>query len=230
MPLSVDEIVNQRVEAWERRCQQAREVSQRKEQQGPMITISRGSGSLGRQIGELTANQLGFEFYDKQLVEAISKEAHVRKRVVEALDEKTQGVIAGWIDSFGSQKSLGEHKYLEHLGSVLLALAQEGSAVILGRGAHHILDPRHTLRVRIVAPLQQRKAAYASLKKLSQQQAEAEILRIDAERSAYIQHHFDSDVSDVLQYDMILNAGLLSPSDCAALICHAYEQRFKTQN
>ena len=52
-----------------------------------IITISREFGSGGRSIGKLVAEQLGYAFYDKALVERIAKESGYAEDFIERRGE-----------------------------------------------------------------------------------------------------------------------------------------------
>ena len=48
-----------------------------------IITIGRQYGSGGRIIGKRIAEELGFDFYDKALIDKISEECGYKKKYVE---------------------------------------------------------------------------------------------------------------------------------------------------
>ena len=47
-----------------------------------IITISREFGSGGRTIGKQVAEQMGYQFYDKELIEKIAQEAGLSREFV----------------------------------------------------------------------------------------------------------------------------------------------------
>ena len=50
-----------------------------------VITISREYGSGGRQIGEQLAKELGFAFYDKDLLTIVAEKSGINEEVLEVL-------------------------------------------------------------------------------------------------------------------------------------------------
>ena len=50
-----------------------------------IITISREFGSGGRTIGRQVAQELGFEFYDKELIEKVAEESGFDKQYIDCL-------------------------------------------------------------------------------------------------------------------------------------------------
>ena len=57
-----------------------------------IITISREFGSGGRTIGKMVADQLGFDFYDKELIEKIAEETGFSKKFIEEYGEHAPGM------------------------------------------------------------------------------------------------------------------------------------------
>jgi hypothetical protein len=53
-------------------------------------------------------------------------------------------------------RAVSEHPSIVNLARVMLALAAQGQAVLIGRGAGCVLPRETTLNVRIVAPQQER--------------------------------------------------------------------------
>ena len=53
-----------------------------------VITIGRQFGSAGHDIGELIAKELGFKFYDKELVEMAAKKENISADTIKEVDEK----------------------------------------------------------------------------------------------------------------------------------------------
>ena len=65
--------------------------------------------------------------------------------------------------------------YLRNLSQVVLTLGRHGKSVIVGRGAHLILEPAHTLRVRCYAPLEWRVEQIAQRERISLAGARARV-------------------------------------------------------
>ena len=57
-----------------------------------VITINRMFGSNGRIIGKALAEELGFKFYDKELIEMASREKNIPFDEFARVDEKSQPV------------------------------------------------------------------------------------------------------------------------------------------
>jgi cytidylate kinase len=226
MTRSIAEIIERQVRRWEQQAPAPGSRGPLPRSQQPTITISSSYGTLGAEIGRLVAEQLGFDLFDRELVDRIAESAQVRQQVVDSLAERQQDLISEYITVQFSSDILTNSDYLRHLCHVTLTLGQHGQAVLIGRGSQFILEPAKTLRVRTVAPLETRVRRIAELQKLSQKEARAEVLRRDAARLAYCRLHFNRDVSDPLAYDLVLNTTHCSLEQAASLIRHAFETRW----
>jgi cytidylate kinase len=98
--------------------------------------------------------------------------------------------------------------------------------VIVGRGAHLILDPERTLRVRVYAPEEHRARYVAEREGMSLSEAKMKTARVDEERLVFFRQHFDTDIRDLLGFDIAINTGSLSLEAGAQVVAEAYRQRF----
>jgi cytidylate kinase len=150
----------------------------------------------------------------------------MRKQIVESLDEKTRNLMFEWvIQQFGNE-SFTNTEYLRHLSHVVRTLAKFGRGVLVGRGAQFILSPASTLRIRTIAALDTRIDRIAKRENISQSEARAIVLRIDSEREGFCRQHFNLDITETKNYDLILNTGTISEETCAQIVCDTFKARF----
>jgi hypothetical protein len=174
----------------------------------------------------MVADRLGFRFYSDELIHDIAEAAHVRQQVVETLDERVQDGITEWVAGLIKRGVFAPSDYLRNLSRVVLTLGRHGKGVIVGRGAHFLLDGKTTLRVRVIAPLEERVARIAVRDDLGEADARAKVLRIDEERVAFNRQHYNADIRDPGHYDLVVNAGTLSVEGAAAQTVAAFQFRF----
>ena len=140
----IEQLVNQQVLRWtEEQRLASRPPPPRADTPRPVICISR---QFGAQAGELAADvaaRFNFSVCDQDLVEQVARQAHVRRRVVESLDERVQTGIQQWVDELIELNRFRPSDYLRNLSEVVLAMGRHGRSVIIGRGAHVILDPTY---------------------------------------------------------------------------------------
>lgn len=226
---SIGHFVDQQILLW----QEERRIRERKGREGiegnvqrPTICISRQYGARGAAMGRMVADRLGFRFYSDELIHDIAEAAHVRQQVVETLDERVQDGITEWVTGLIKRGVFAPSDYLRNLSRVVLTLGRHGKGVIVGRGAHFLLDGKTTLRVRVIAPLEVRVARIAARESLGEAEARAKVLRIDEERVAFNRQHYNADIRDPDHYDLVVNAGTLSVEGAAAQTVAAFQFRF----
>jgi len=83
------------------------------------------------------------------------------------------------------------------------------------------------LHVRLVGTLEIRIRSFASIYKVSQDEAVKEVARRDRARKNYILENFRQDINDVTNYDLVLNTDDLSDSDAARIISSALEAKVR---
>src|SRR5512136_225916 len=60
---------------------------------GPYLLISREKGAGGSSVGQLAGKRLGWQVFDKEIVDAIAQKARVRRELIESLDERHRATI-----------------------------------------------------------------------------------------------------------------------------------------
>jgi cytidylate kinase len=234
MSRSIDQLVDQQVLKWMAERTIADRASWRppngeqaaSEVHRPIICISRECGALGAHLGRQVAERIGFAFYSQELVDEIAKQAHVRRKVVESLDERRRKGIAGWIDELVRIGRFTPSDYMRNLSAVVLTLGRHGGSVVIGRGAFFILDARLTLRVRCHAPLEWRIAQIAKRRNLSEADAREMVLRIDGERCDFYRDNFNVDVNEPEHFDLLLDTSARTEKENVDAIVEVFESRF----
>ncbi|MDM7997918.1 MAG: cytidylate kinase-like family protein [Acidobacteriota bacterium] len=189
------------------------------------LTISRDIGTPGDEIaGELAMRQ-GWRVYDKEIVDHIANNSRVREDMVRQLDEKTRGRMHNMILRMlrmPEEAPFGHEEYHDSLMKTLATLAARGDAILVGRGANFALRwVEHGLHVRITGSLEKRIQTLSRLWQVSSEIARRRVFTIDAERRAFIRHHFKQDVNDLSFYSLVLNTDDISTKQAVGLILAA---------
>jgi len=192
------------------------EEPERKRQ--PVIAVSRQYGAGGGEVARRVAEELGFDFYDREIIHRIAEDAHESERVVAALDEKDRELLTDWMSALASDHYLGSFGYRYHLSRVVSALSAPGGVVILGRGAHIILGQGKALRVSVTAPLETRIKTVGQREGLSEREARQRVFAVDAERRSFLARLFHTEVEDPTQFDLVLNTAVLGVNGAIAAV------------
>ena len=185
------------------------------------IAFSREVGSGGTQIAQEVGRRLNWPVYDHELLERLAADLKVDVMQLESVDERPGSWLVECLKSFADVASVTEVKYFHRLIKMLLALGAQGECVIVGRGSVFVLPRETTLRVRVVADLEDRVALVQRERGLSAAEAAQYVASKDRERAKFVRDHFCKDLADPLNYDLVLNASRFSTDDCAALVLDA---------
>jgi cytidylate kinase len=188
----------------------------------PVVTISREFGAQGAAVARLDADRLAFAFWNRELLGAIAAHAHVDAAAMERFDEHHPSALAETVSGLIPGPSrVGQLDYARELTVVVRDIVARGGAVLVGRGLNFMLDPSRGVRVRVVAPLEQRVRALAEREHLSLDSARAAIAEADLDRRAFVRDLYGRDIDDPTGYDLWINTGTVTLETAAELIVSA---------
>jgi len=216
---SVEQIVEDQVQQWQR-------LKTQKKPEAPdisVISISRECGSEGTRLGELLSEELGFNFFDREIIQEIAKSAQISDRLLSTLDEKGLNMVEETIAAAVNDRHLWPDQFLRHLMKVIGAIGRHGRAVIVGRGANFALPKNANLRVRVIAPLDRRVENLSKRHQISYEEAKRLVLKTDADRRSFSRKYFYADISDPLHYDLITNTDRLTLQTAVSTVKSALE-------
>lgn len=175
-----------------------------------VITISREYGSGGHYVGELLAKRMGLNFYDKNLINLISKKSGLSKEYVEANNQKLASFK--YIDNNDDRIFIAEEK-------VIKDLAKKESCVIVGRCADYILkDNKDTIKVFLYSSSQDKVKRTVKYYNLEEDKALKEINKINSERAKHYKYYTNRDWYDFANYDIALNVDYLGVEKTTELL------------
>jgi cytidylate kinase len=192
---------------------------------GPYLIISREKGAGGNAVARLVGQRLGWQVFDNEMVDEVAKQAHVRRQLIESLDERDKKTIQAIVGQLLKPEEIDTADYLGYLKQVVLTLGHQGNVVIVGRGARFILPSQFGLSVRMVAPIEMRIRRFADKANLSLAAARMEVQKTDRERVKLIRRHFGRDVTDPLSHDLMINTAAISLEEAAEVILAALREK-----
>lgn len=193
----------------------------------PTLTISREIGSGGKELGQRISERLGWKLFDKEIVEDIAKNAHVRKEIVESFDEKTQNEIHNWVSTLLDRYMLSSDTYFMHLVTVITSIGKLGNVIVIGRGCNFVLAPEKTLRLRVIASRPDRISNVTKSQNITALEAKNVIDRVDAQREAFIRKFFHEHGDNALSYDLVLNMSCQTLESAENIVVTALRQKFE---
>lgn len=161
-----------------------------------IISISREHGTNGKEIGRLVANKLNIPFYDKEEI----KEFAIKNNMI-----NTNFSGEEIYDNFLSQDVNKEA--IINQSQVIKKIANNGSAVIVGRCADYILKDNDALvKVFIYANMDYRIQNIMKNYQDNEKQAKKHIIESDKSRAAYYSAIANSIWGDKNNYDLCIDA------------------------
>ena len=200
-----------------------------------VITIARSYGSGGRKMGRLLAKELGYEYYDREILRIASDESGISEELFDQADEKqrlplfriareayTGEVIPPDSDDFISNENLFRYQ-----AKIIRELAATRNCVIVGRCANFILRGRdNVLNVFVTAPVVDCVRRVMETDGLNLEEAEKKIKKIDKRRADYFKYFTGRQWHDAALYDLCLNTGHMSEQKCVDIVRAYMEARF----
>jgi len=217
-----EELIRKKIEAWQR-AKECREPGE--EIASSTITISSQPGSGGTLIAERLAGRLGYELFDRFLVDVVAESAEISRDVVQTVEKERLHGIEDFISSLISTNYLYPDVYLQHLMNVIHVIASHGRAVIVGRGSNFILPAGLRFSIRVVAPEQARIQNVMKHYEVSENEARHRVINRESKRAAFVRQSFHKDITDPLAYDLVVNTDAMD-LDATAGCIHAFYAEF----
>jgi cytidylate kinase len=188
-----------------------------------IITISREMGSGGIPISHKAAEKLGYTLVDGDSIRDLATSYGLTPEAVEKADEKPPA----FVDKVDAQTEIDFHR----LELIILDYALKGNVIIYGRGGQDLLHGIDSiLRVRIIAPFEERVERWAEREWLDPDLARVLVRKSDQQRAGFIKYYFDRNWDDPLHYDLLINTSRLSHDTAVKLICEGIKDKNLAEN
>ncbi len=182
-----------------------------------IITVEREYGAGGSLVAAELARRKGWQLLDQQLTCEIAKLASVDERAVACREEKCDPLLhrlakVFWRGSYerslpiSDEKLFGADELVEHARQVIEKKAEEGSCVIVGRGAPYILRARPDAFHVFVYGSRETKIHRLIKLKMSEKDATEMVDTIDRERAAFVRKYFNAEWPCRGLYHLMLNS------------------------
>lgn len=180
----------------------------------PIITISRGSYSRGKEIAEKVAEKLGYECISRDILLEASKEFNIPEiKLVRAIHD-APSALERFIH--------GKEQYVSYICKELLQRIKKDNVVYHGLAGHYFLqDIPHVLKIRIIADMEERVKEEIKRENISYEKAVYILKKDDEERRKWGLQLYGIDTWDSRLYDMVLNIKTITVENAVEMICIA---------
>ena len=201
-----------------------------------VVTISRQYGAGGHTLGKMVADELGYSFVDEEIIQLVAKKARVSTNWVESVEKEAGGRLLNFITGLVPQSLIGlvlddkqgyldEEIYVDLLHEIITRIADEGDAVIIGRGSQYILrDHKEAFHVLLVAQMDDRVKFMETHYDLSPKEAETVVNRQVKRRKNLYKKFGKEDFDQPHLYHMVINTSKQSLDDGFRLICKLVQE------
>jgi len=193
--------------------------------EGPWVTISTQLGAGGTELAARLGARLGWRVIDKEILQEIAKSTHTREQVFARFDEHAVSAFDDFVAHLFSPGSPVRSAYVLELMRVVWAVARQGEAILLGRGANWLLDPRYGVRVRAIAPVEKRVERLTRTQAISAAEATRLVIEDNADRAKFTRQIFKQDIDDPMGYDLVVNLGTLELDTVVELVAVALSSK-----
>lgn len=185
-----------------------------------IITVGRQIGSGGHNIGKKLAEELGYKFYDMEILALAAEESGFDRKFFEKNDEKhgffrsifggsvLTGAMMNYADS--SASSLSQEGLFRFLSEAIQKAAGEDNCIFVGRCADYILrDFPNVVSVFVTADYEERVQAVMQRKEMTREQAEKHIREKEDSRASFYNYYTGKTWGHSASYDLCVNSSKL---------------------
>lgn len=195
-----------------------------------VITIARGFGSGGKEIGNKLAKRLGIPCYESQILKMASDESGLNEALFNQADEKlnTYSAIKNYLKRIPfnevvepSAKEFTSDENLFNIQSQIIRhLARSESCIIIGKCADYVLKEfSNVISVYIEAPREACLNSIMDKMGVTEEKAHKLIEKTDKYRADYYHYYTrGGNWTNPINYDLTLNSDRMGREKCVDLL------------
>ena len=202
-----------------------------------VLAISRQIGSGGAFIGQAVARRLGMKYVDREILRDAATELEVDdEAMIEAFEERPDTLwsrIARFVACSAPDAPyvpppprIHEAQVMRVQTRIIKAIAERESAVIVGRGAPHILAGRpNVVRLFVHAPREYRLREVERAYNLTPEDARDLVKRSDRDRAKFVEAMTGRAWTDAGMFDLALDGSWLPIELAGEMVARVVEER-----
>jgi cytidylate kinase len=204
-----------------------------------VITINREVGSGGRTVGRKLAEKLGVKYFDKVVIESLTKKFGVSAEEIERIkaQKKTfwnelntyyNNIVASASKPMDDEVRITTYSMFDTEKKILQEIATKESCVVAGRSGFMVFRkwPNH-LNILIHASLENRIARIMKRQEVSEVKAREIIAKVDADRETFIKKYENTSRYDARNYQLVISMDELDEDSAVDVICNYIDHMSK---
>jgi cytidylate kinase len=177
----------------------------------PVVTISRGSYSRGKEVAEALARIMGYECISRDIILEASEQFNIPElKLIRAIHDAP---------SVLDRLTYGKERYIAFFRAALLRHLQKDDVVYHGLAGHFFVQNiPHVLKVRIIADIEDRIQEEMKRTNISAHEARHVLVKDDAERRKWGLQLYGQDTWNPILYDIVIHTGRIDIDDAVSII------------
>ncbi|MCI6035011.1 MAG: cytidylate kinase-like family protein [Firmicutes bacterium] len=192
------------------------------------ITITRQFGSLGRPIARELAEELGINYYDRDIVESVAQKTNLSVSEISNNEEVASNSF--WKMKFPiiSETRMVQDHIFEVQKNIIQDIAAREDCIIVGRCSDYVLkEHKMCIHIYIFASEEQRMKNCVEVLHLEPQEAKRMIKDVDRARDSYHTRYAGYLPNDENHQDIMINSGLLGTKGTAQALAEIIRKKLE---
>ena len=202
--------------------------------QGYVITIARGFGRGGKEIGVKLGQRLGIPCYEQQILKMASEHSGINEALFNMADEKLgkggllRGLPFDYVVEPSDKRFTSNNNLFNIQSEIIKKLASEMSFIVIGKCEDYVLkDFCNVASFYIEAPRADCVASIVKKLGVTEQEAHRLIEKTDKYRADYYKYYTNGNYwTNPVNYDMTLNSSRVGRDRCVDVIENYIKVKF----
>lgn len=178
-----------------------------------VIVIGRQFGAGGSEFGRMLAKRLGYQFYDKEIIQMTAGTTGYTSEFVKKREETmTNSLLYDLVNQmymYSPEHDAPKDKIFEAESNVMKDLARQGNCVIIGRCSDYVLkDEKNCLRIFFHASMESRMKRIMERNQLNEKDAKNKIQKEDKYRADNYRYYTRSVWGAAKNYHLCIDTDL----------------------
>lgn len=199
-----------------------------------VITIARGFGSGGKEIGVKLGQRLGIPCYEQQILRMASESSGINEALFNLADEKLdksgrlKGLPFNYIVEPSDKRFTSNNNLFNIQSDIIRKLADNSSFIVIGKCADYVLkDYCNVASFYIEAPRADCVASIVKKMGVTEEEAHRLIAKTDKYRADYYKYYTKGNYwTNPVNYDMTLNSARVGRDRCVDVIENYIKVKF----
>ena len=196
-----------------------------------IITIGREFGSGGRELGRRLSEELGFAYYDQEIISEIAQRTEMSEQYVQSIVEHQplfsfpihigRSFYPAPTPVFDQSMSVYQEQ-----ARIITEMAQKSDCVIVGRCGDYILkeyEPRMFVYADMESKMKRCRQKASEEEKMSDKELKQHILGIDKKRAKYYEFYTGHKWGDKLNFDLCINTSRTVIKEIVPAVARLFE-------